>query len=272
MGGFEGVKNAAGAPARRAPAHGVMAHASPERAEADDAHALLVENLRVGSKDAGDPSLGALGAAFGPLDLTLPRAGVLAAEGSAKARRLFAAALSGDPRLRVLSGSIKMRSNAIDALSPADRALAGLFVSARPFPSLPGISTAALLRAATDAHRFRRGLDPAEPIPFSRDLRIRSRLLGLSPEEISLPLSSALPPPRRHLLELLQLEVLQPPVAVFDASEEEGRDPAFEGVLSRAVEEGRSQGRSWILLLEPGRAKAADLPSFRLPEPESVRA
>lgn len=271
MGGFEGVKNAAGAPARRAPAHGVMAHASPERAEADDAPALLVGNLRVAAKDAGDPSC-APGAAFGPLDLSLPRSGVLAAEGSAQARRLFAAALSGDPRLRVLSGSIRMRSNAIDALSPADRALSGLFVSVRPFPSLPGISTAALLRAATDAHRLRRGLDPAEPIPFSRDLRIRSRLLGLSPEEIFLPLSAALPPHRRHLLELLQLEVLQPPVAVFDASEEEGRDPAFEGVLFRAVEEGRSQGRSWILLLEPGRAEAADLPSFRLPEPEGVRA
>jgi len=239
------ASSVAGERARKGTLEAARAHPLPV-APALSAKAIKASYARRGSADAGSPcapiSLWIDSLAIGRGSVLVLALGELEAEA-------FAALVSGHPRARLEAGSLHLRGTAIEAMSPSERSLAGLFVSHPPHPSIKGLAPLAILRAATDAHRAAQGLHPADPIAYTRDLRIIARRLGLAAAALSAPV----PPPgtsERFRMELLTMEVLQPAVAVLGAP----AAPDDLAVLAGSLEVMRSPERAFLILADVARA------------------
>ncbi|MFK7918071.1 MAG: hypothetical protein AB8G14_08350 [Ilumatobacter sp.] len=124
----------------------------------------------------------------------------------------FGAALLGHPRYRVINGSIVFDGDDITMWPTNERAKAGLlFAAAHPQP-VPGISVVQLLQQALSTA----GSNATSVLEVRQATLQAMQRLAVDPSMIDQPLDHHMSSHRRHQLELTQLAVLQPTVAIVE--------------------------------------------------------
>ncbi len=102
------------------------------------------------------------------LDLTLPAGEVHAIMGpNGSGKSTLAYVLAGKPDYEVTAGSVTWKGKDLLALSPAERAAAGVFLAFQYPMEIPGVATMTFLRTATNAVRKARGGERSSPPPIS---------------------------------------------------------------------------------------------------------
>jgi Fe-S cluster assembly ATP-binding protein len=146
---------------------------------------------------------------------------IMGPNGSGKSTLAYT--LAGHPRYEVLDGEVIYNGENVLEMEPDERSKAGLFLAFQYPVAVAGVTVANFLRAAINAHRAEEGKDPREtamPIAeFRRMLNERMKLLDMAPEFARRYLNEGFSGGEKKRLEILQMAMLQPSMAIMDETD-----------------------------------------------------
>jgi Fe-S cluster assembly ATP-binding protein len=163
---------------------------------ADDKEILRGVDLRVGR--------GQIHALMGP-------------NGSGKST--LANAIMGHPGLDVTDGEIVLDGEEVTELDPDERARKGLFMAFQYPVAIPGVTVTKYLRTAMNAHRTAAGEDPISLKDFRRAVEEAMELTRVPREFSSRYLNEGFSGGEKKRMEILQLALLRPSLAVLDETD-----------------------------------------------------
>ena len=170
---------------------------------------------------------------------------IMGPNGSGKST--LAGVLAGRDAYVVTSGSVTYDGQDLLALSPEERAWAGVFLGFQYPVEIPGVSNATFLRAAVNAVRRRRGLEELDAVDFLAIAKEKMRLLAMDPSFLSRSLNEGFSGGEKKRNEVLQMALLEPRLAVLDETDS-GLDIDALKVVATGVNAMRSKDRAILLV------------------------
>jgi Fe-S cluster assembly ATP-binding protein len=148
----------------------------------------------------------------------------------------LANAIMGHPALEVTEGEIRLRGEEITESAPEDRARAGLFMAFQYPVAIPGVTVAKYLRMAVNAQREVRGESEIKLKDFRKQTEAAMELMDIPREFSSRYLNDGFSGGEKKRMEILQLAMLRPQLAVLDET-----DSGLDIDALRTVAEGVSK-------------------------------
>ena len=139
--------------------------------------------------------------------------------------------IMGDPAYSLDGGRILFDGQSLAGLSPDKRSRAGLFLSFQAPAEIPGVPVSSFLRAAAAG---RDGLD-LKGKQFRKRVRALAEELDMDPSYLDRELGVGFSGGEKKKLEMLQLLLLQPKLAILDETDS-GLDVDALGVVSRGID------------------------------------
>ena len=131
----------------------------------------------------------------------------------------LANAIMGHPGLEVTEGEIRFKGEDITEADPDERARMGLFMAFQYPTALPGVSTTKYLRMVMNAHREARGEDPVNLKEFRKGAEEAMQLMRIPREFASRYLNDGFSGGEKKRMEILQLAMLRPELAILDETD-----------------------------------------------------
>jgi Fe-S cluster assembly ATP-binding protein len=143
------------------------------------------------------------------------RHAIMGPNGSGKST--LALALMGHPAYRVTGGIILLKGADINGLAADERARLGLFLGFQVPVAVPGVSVASFIRSAVKARLPGVAGDDHEGLKdFRKRLTARMKELGMDPSFTTRYLNDGFSGGEAKRLEILQMAMLSPAIAVLD--------------------------------------------------------
>jgi Fe-S cluster assembly ATP-binding protein len=131
----------------------------------------------------------------------------------------LANAIMGHPSLEVTEGQILLDGEDITEAEPDERARMGLFMAFQYPVAIPGVTITKYLRMVMNAHREHRG-EPEIPLKeFRKTVEAAMELTNVPKEFASRYLNEGFSGGEKKRLEILQLALQQPKIAVLDETD-----------------------------------------------------
>jgi Fe-S cluster assembly ATP-binding protein len=131
----------------------------------------------------------------------------------------LANAIMGHPSLEVSDGEIRFDGTEITEEAPEDRARAGLFMAFQYPVAIPGVTVAKYLRMAVNSHREARGEPEIKLKDFRKEAEAAMELVNIPREFSSRYLNEGFSGGEKKRMEILQLAMLRPRLAVLDETD-----------------------------------------------------
>jgi len=134
----------------------------------------------------------------------------------------LAHALMGHPAYQITSGDVLLDGRSLLELGPDERAQQGLFLAFQYPYAIPGVTVTSFLRSAINALRKARtgGEDDPIPIPeFRKELAAATERLKVPRELLGRYLNDGFSGGEKKRIEILQLALLHPRLAVLDETD-----------------------------------------------------
>ena len=131
----------------------------------------------------------------------------------------LANAIMGHPGLEVTEGEILFDGEDITEADPDERARAGLFMAFQYPVAIPGVTTAKYLRMVMNAHREARGEQPISLKDFRKTVEAAMELTNVPKEFSSRYINDGFSGGEKKRMEILQLALQQPKLAVLDETD-----------------------------------------------------
>ena len=155
--------------------------------------------------------------------------------------------LAGREGYKITAGEILLDGQNLAALSPEERAWAGLFLGFQYPSAVEGLSNTTFLREVVNAKRKREGKEPLDPLSFLRVLREEIVKIPMPEHLIRRNLNVGFSGGEKKLNEVLQLALLEPRLAVLDETDSGLDLDALRNVAS-AIHRQRTPERSFLLI------------------------
>jgi Fe-S cluster assembly ATP-binding protein len=155
--------------------------------------------------------------------------------------------LAGKPGYEVTGGEALFNGVDILAMTPDERAAAGLFLAFQYPLEIPGVATLTFLRAALNAQRKKRGQDELSSPDLLKRVREIGKALGIDAEMLRRPLNVGFSGGEKKRNETLQMVLLQPQLCVLDETDS-GLDIDALKVVANGVNQLRSPERGMIVI------------------------
>jgi len=154
------------------------------------------------------------------LDLTVRSGEVHALMGpNGSGKSTLANAIMGHPTLDVTEGKILFDGEDITEASPDERSRMGLFMAFQYPISVPGVTVTKYLRMMMNAHRTERGEDEISLREFRKTVEEAMKLTNVPKEFSSRYLNEGFSGGEKKRMEILQLALQQPRIAVLDETD-----------------------------------------------------
>lgn len=129
--------------------------------------------------------------------------------------------LMGHPNYEVTKGEVWFKGKNILTLSPDQRSHLGLFLAFQYPVAIPGVSVANFMRAAINARRkVGNPEDKGIPIPeFRKQLKQMMEVLKMDPSFASRYLNDGFSGGEKKRVEVLQMAMLKPEIAIMDETD-----------------------------------------------------
>jgi Fe-S cluster assembly ATP-binding protein len=172
---------------------------------------LEIRNLHV---SAGDKEI------LRGVDLTVDRGEIHALMGpNGSGKSTLANAVMGHPNLEVTDGQILFKGQDITEADPDERAHLGLFMAFQYPVAVPGVTVTKYLRTVLNAHRDHEGEEPISLKDFATAVREAMKLTEV-PEDFSKRyLNDGFSGGEKKRMEILQLALQKPELAVLDETD-----------------------------------------------------
>ena len=131
----------------------------------------------------------------------------------------LANALMGHPNLDVTDGRILLDGEDITEAEPDERARAGLFMAFQYPVAIPGVTVAKYLRMVVNSHREARGEPEIKLKDFRKEAEAAMELMNIPREFSSRYLNEGFSGGEKKRMEILQLAMLRPELAVLDETD-----------------------------------------------------
>jgi Fe-S cluster assembly ATP-binding protein len=154
------------------------------------------------------------------LDLEVSKGEVHALMGpNGSGKSTLANAIMGHPALDVTEGEIEFNGERITEADPEERSRSGLFLAFQYPVAIPGVTVAKYLRMALNAHREARGEPQISLKDFRRDTEAAMELVDIPREFSSRYVNDGFSGGEKKRLEILQLAMLRPQIAILDETD-----------------------------------------------------
>jgi Fe-S cluster assembly ATP-binding protein len=154
----------------------------------------------------------------------------------------LANALMGHPNFEVTEGTVLLDGDDITEADPDERARAGLFMAFQYPVAIPGVTVTKYLRMIMNAHREARGEAAISLKDFRKEVETAMTLTKVPREFSTRYLNEGFSGGEKKRMEILQLALLQPRLAVLDETDSgldiDALNTVAEGVNSVAAETG----------------------------------
>jgi Fe-S cluster assembly ATP-binding protein len=191
---------------------------------------LEIKNLHVALEDGTEIVKG--------VDLAVDTSQVHAIMGpNGSGKSTLAYALMGHPAYQITEGQILLDGEDVTEEEADVRAHRGLFLAFQYPHAVPGVTVTSFLRSAINANRkARKGEDDPMPIPeFRKDLFAEMERLKVSRELASRYLNEGFSGGEKKRVEILQMAMLKPRIAIMDETDS-GLDIDALRVVAEGVE------------------------------------
>jgi Fe-S cluster assembly ATP-binding protein len=131
----------------------------------------------------------------------------------------LANAIMGHPNLEVTEGQIIFDGQDITEADPDERARAGLFMAFQYPVAIPGVTVAKYLRMVMNAHKEARGEEPVSLKDFRKTVESAMELTKVPREFSSRYLNDGFSGGEKKRMEMLQLALQEPKLAVLDETD-----------------------------------------------------
>jgi Fe-S cluster assembly ATP-binding protein len=131
----------------------------------------------------------------------------------------LANAIMGHPSLEVTEGEIVFQGEDVTEADPDERARMGLFMAFQYPVSVPGVTVTKYLRTVMNAHRDAQGLDPVSLKDFRKTVEAAMQLVEVPREFTTRYLNEGFSGGEKKRMEILQLALQQPSLAVLDETD-----------------------------------------------------
>ncbi len=154
------------------------------------------------------------------LDLAVTKGEIHALMGpNGSGKSTLANAIMGHPNLEVTEGQILLNGEDITEADPDERARMGLFMAFQYPISVPGVTVTKYLRTVLNAHREARGQSPIPLNEFRQTVEAAMRLTNVPKEFSSRYLNEGFSGGEKKRMEILQLAVQRPELAILDETD-----------------------------------------------------
>ena len=172
---------------------------------------LEIRNLHV---SAGDKEI------LKGVDLSIEEGQIHALMGpNGSGKSTLANAIMGHPGLEVTDGQIIFRGEDITEMETDERARKGVFMAFQYPVSVPGVTVTKYLRTVMNAHREERGEDPVPLKEFRKTVEEAMQLTEVPREFSSRYLNEGFSGGEKKRMEILQLALQKPALAVLDETD-----------------------------------------------------
>ena len=201
---------------------------------------LEIRNLHV---NAGDKQI------LKGLDLTVSKGEIHALMGpNGSGKSTLANAIMGHPGLEVTEGEIIFKGEDVTEADTDERARMGLFMAFQYPVSIPGVTIAKYLRMVMNAHREARGEEEVSLKDFRKIVQSAMELTNVPKEFSSRYLNEGFSGGEKKRLEILQLALQQPAIAVLDETDS-GLDIDALNVVAHGVNTVAAQSDMGVLII-----------------------
>jgi Fe-S cluster assembly ATP-binding protein len=156
-------------------------------------------------------------------------------------------ALAGKPGYEVTSGSATLDGDDLLALDPNERAAKGLFLSFQYPIEIPGVPALTFLRTALNAQRKARGEGEISAPDFLRLVRGKAAALKMDFDMLKRSLNVGFSGGEKKRMEILQMAVLSPRLAILDETDS-GLDIDALRIVSEGVNAMRAPDRAMLVI------------------------
>jgi Fe-S cluster assembly ATP-binding protein len=182
------------------------------------------------------------------LDLTVHKGEVHAIMGpNGSGKSTLAHVLAGKADYEVTGGSVTFDGVDLLALSPDERAAAGVFLAFQYPLEIPGVATMTFLRTALNAQRKKRGEPELSTPDFLKRVREAAKKLDIDQEMLRRPVNVGFSGGEKKRNEILQMALLEPKLGVLDETDS-GLDIDALKVVADGVNRLRSPERAMIVI------------------------
>lgn len=159
----------------------------------------------------------------------------------------LSAVLAGRPDFSVTQGSISFAGRDLLAMSPEERAWAGIFLSFQYPIQIPGVSITNFLKSAVAAKRKATGEPELSPAQFLKLLKEKMALVKMKGEFAKRDVNVGFSGGEKKRNEILQMAMLDPVLSILDETDS-GLDVDALKIVADGVNALRSPEKSAIII------------------------
>jgi Fe-S cluster assembly ATP-binding protein len=170
---------------------------------------------------------------------------IMGPNGSGKST--FAQVLAGRETFEVTKGEVLYEGKDLLALSPEERAMAGIFMAFQYPVEIPGVGNLYFLRTALNAVRKRRGEEELDPMDFLALAKQKMKLVAMDESFSGRSVNEGFSGGEKKRNEIFQMAVLDPRLAILDETDS-GLDIDALRTVAGGVNGLRSNDRAMIVI------------------------
>ncbi|HEX4803924.1 MAG TPA: Fe-S cluster assembly ATPase SufC, partial [Myxococcaceae bacterium] len=182
------------------------------------------------------------------LDLTIDAGEVHAIMGpNGSGKSTLAQVLAGRETFVVTEGQVLYEGQDLLAMSPEDRAVAGLFLAFQYPVEIPGVGNMYFLRTALNAVRRRRGLEELDAMDFLSLAKEKLKLVEMDQKLMNRSVNEGFSGGEKKRNEILQMAVVDPKLAILDETDS-GLDIDALRIIANGINSQRRSDRAMLLI------------------------
>jgi Fe-S cluster assembly ATP-binding protein len=155
--------------------------------------------------------------------------------------------LAGRAGYEITGGSIIYKGEDLTALSPDQRAAKGVFLAMQYPVEIPGVTTLTFLKTALNAQRRARGEKEVDAVGVLRLVREKAATMKVSEEMLKRALNVGFSGGEKKRLEILQMALFQPALAILDETDS-GLDIDALKLVAEGVNALRAPDRAMLVI------------------------
>jgi Fe-S cluster assembly ATP-binding protein len=182
------------------------------------------------------------------IDLSLAAGEVHAVMGpNGSGKSTLAYVLAGREGYDITKGEILFQGKNLAEMSPEERAREGVFLGFQYPVEIPGVSGLSFLKAAVNEVRKHRGIKELDAIEFLKFVRAKLKMLEMGDDLLKRPINVGFSGGEKKRVEVLQMAVLEPRLAIMDETDS-GLDIDALKIVASGINALRGLDRSMLLI------------------------